>query len=193
MERTPNLRLTGSVNRHFKPRLQHRALLTLSLNTHYWPSPWIYIWPQGFSSHRRQFWYQRCRVRITLLPADGKFAQLAHILLGVSKSKTMRKLQDKGRGQPCPNSSLCSAVHPFLSWTQRHSNKQTNALTRTRGLRDLVPASRMQTQLQLPPSSAQAPAPLTRQEDEQVRLCDSVWGSSEWTQSTGTSSVHSGY
>lgn len=159
-------------------------------NTYYSPGPWIYIRPQGFTSHGRQFWYQRCRVRITLLPPDGKFAQLAHILLGVSKSKTMRRLQDKGRGQPCPNPSPCSTVHPSLSWAQRHSNKQTNALTRTRGLRDLVLASRMQFTSQLG-SGASSP------NEARGRTSTSLWrsmrGSSEWTQSTGSSSVCFGY
>lgn len=70
--------------------------------------------------------------RITLLPHDRKLAQLTHILLGVSESKTMRRLQDKGRGQPCPSLSLDSVVCAFLSQTQRRSkdNKQTNMLTR---------------------------------------------------------------
>lgn len=77
-----------------------------------------------------------------MLPNDRKLAQLTHILLGVSKSKTMRRLQDKGRGQPCPSSRLCSTVHPFSvlsTETHTHTKKHTNALTRNTAYVTLSP------------------------------------------------------
>lgn len=113
--------------------MQETLALTSSQYSQYSQRLYLYLASQlhQVTLHIRHFWYQSCRVRITLLPHDRKLAQLAHILLGVSKSKTMRRLQDKGRGQSCHSSSLCSPVHPVLSWTQRHSDKQTNALTGT--------------------------------------------------------------
>lgn len=66
----------------------------------------------------------------------GSQPPFVHILLRVPKSKTMKETagqRDRDRPRPPHSpSSLSSPINPFLSSTQRHSSKQTSALTRTR-------------------------------------------------------------
>lgn len=89
----------------------------------------IILWFQGFGfTHASSVtvWYQRFRIRITPLPHDRKLARLAHILMGVSKSKTMKSLQDKGRGHSSLSSGLSPSCPVIFCPEHRETHRATN-------------------------------------------------------------------